>query len=155
MELQGNREETLSALAYSFAIPEDEAQVRELLIASGLPDADISPHLSRFIVAKDGHRIVGCIGLEIAEDCGLLRSLAVAAPYRSLGVGSQLCDRLVDYARTLGFQTLYLMTTTAAEYFAQRGYERLDRALAPEAIRSTRQFIDLCPSSAIVMKTAL
>ena len=116
MERQDHREEALITLTFAFARPEDETQVRELLIASGLPDADAGPHLGNFILAKVGTELAGCIGLEIARDCGLLRSLAVAPQHRSLGLGAQLCDRLEEHAGRLGFRTLYLMTTTAAGY---------------------------------------
>lgn len=145
----------MNELTFAFARTEDETRVRELLTASGLPDEDIAPHLGQFILANIGDELVGCIGLEIAGDCGLLRSLAVVSSRRSIGLGTQLCGRLEDYARRRGFRTLYLMTTTAAEYFARRGYERVERGLAPEPIRGTRQFSDLCPSSAVLMKTSL
>jgi amino-acid N-acetyltransferase len=46
---------------------------------------------------------------------------------------------------------LYLLTTTAREFFAGRGYRAIDRADAPERIRGTTEFSDLCPASATAM----
>ncbi|WP_228434553.1 hypothetical protein [Natrarchaeobaculum aegyptiacum] len=47
---------------------------------------------------------------------------------------------------------LYLLTTTAVDFFAARGYDEIDRADAPDAIRNTTEFADLCPSSATCMR---
>jgi amino-acid N-acetyltransferase len=155
MELQDNREKALNHLTFEFATSEDETLVRELLIASKLPHEDIAPHLPHFILAKDGNDLIGCVGLEITGEDALLRSLAVSAPYRSRGLGKQLCDRLEEYARSRNLSTIYLMTITRADYFAKRGYQKVDRASTPQTIRSTRQFSELCPSSAVTMKIEL
>ena len=156
MERKGNSEKTLKELIFSSAMLKDEVDVRDLLAASGLPDSDIGPHLLRFILAKtDKDEIVGVVGLEIAEDCALLRSLAVKSEYRSIGLGEKLCAQLENQAKSAGFNTLYLMTTTATEYFERRGYIRVDRSAVPPGIRDTRQFTELCPSSAVVMKKSL
>ena len=145
----------MSEVVFLSAQPEDEPNVRKLLTASGLPDEDIAPHLQHFILAKAGAELVGCIGLETAGDYGLLRSLAVASSHRSRGLGAQLSALVEDQARGRGFRTLYLMTTTAAQYFERRGYEPVDRELAPGPIRTTRQFTSLCPSTAVLMKITL
>jgi N-acetylglutamate synthase-like GNAT family acetyltransferase len=47
--------------------------------------------------------------------------------------------------------SLYLLTTSAAPYFARHGYQVLVREQAPQAIRHSKQFADLCPSSATLM----
>ena len=145
----------MNNVRFVFATADDEEKVRELLIASQLPHEDIQPHLRNFILAKNGDELVGCVGLEILSGCALLRSLAVSPLHRSIGLGNQLCVEIHQYARSLHLQTLYLMTTTASNYFAMRGYEKIDRELAPAAIRDTRQFTDLCPISATVMKMQL
>ncbi|NID14509.1 hypothetical protein [Luteibacter yeojuensis] len=53
--------------------------------------------------------------------------------------------------RRPGFAKLFLLTTTATDYFVERGYRRVDREEVPADIRSTRQFAGLCPASALVM----
>lgn len=145
----------MNEIRFEMAQPEDEAKVRELLITSGLPDEDIAPHFKQFIVAKFRTEPVGCVGLEISGDCALLRSLAVVPSRRSRGLAAELCARLEESARSRGFRTLYLLTTTAADYFSRRGYQRVERTAAPAAIRATRQFTDLCPSTAVLMKIEL
>lgn len=54
-----------------------------------------------------------------------------------------------------GVETLYLLTTTAAGFFADRGYERVDRSVVPAPVRGTTQFSTLCPESATVMRKGL
>jgi amino-acid N-acetyltransferase len=51
--------------------------------------------------------------------------------------------------------TLYLLTTTAREFFADRGYAEVERTEPPEAIRATTEFADLCPSTAACMRKRL
>jgi amino-acid N-acetyltransferase len=46
---------------------------------------------------------------------------------------------------------LYLLTTTADAFFRRLGYEQTARELAPPAIKATREFSSLCPSSSIFM----
>lgn len=145
----------MNNIRFQFANAEDEAQVRELLVQSQLPHEDIAPHLRNFILAWNDKEIIGCVGLEIVEGCALLRSLAVSASHRSLGIGSQLCAKIHDYARSRNLHTLYLMTKSVDKYFANKGYEQIDRELAPAGIRSTRQFTEFCPTSAILMKIQL
>src|SRR3972149_3340150 len=139
----------MNGLTFSFAGPEEEARIRELLVASGLPDEDVGSHLPHFILATSGALLVGCIGLELAGDSGLLRSLAVSPDFRSKGLGEELCRRIEEYARGHGYRMLYLLTISAAPYFQRRGYEPIDRSLAPQGIRRTEQFRSLCPSSAV------
>jgi amino-acid N-acetyltransferase len=91
------------------------------------------------------------VGLEVLGEVGLLRSLAVPQEDRGRGVGTQLTHKAEDYARTLGVQALYLLTTTAPDFFARRGYQRIDRAAAPAPLQATTEFQSLCPSTAVCM----
>ncbi|CAG0968732.1 partial amino-acid N-acetyltransferase, partial [Anaerolineae bacterium] len=57
------------------------------------------------------------------------------------------------YARDRGVKSLYLLTMTAEAFFLRRGYARLLRENAPEAIRNTKEFSGICPlSSAFMVK---
>jgi amino-acid N-acetyltransferase len=46
---------------------------------------------------------------------------------------------------------LYLLTTTAADFFARHGYHVTNRADAPEFLQATTEFSRLCPESAVCM----
>jgi len=135
----------------SFVSAEDLEAVVHLLRECGLPYHDIGQHLSGMIVAKHDGRLVGTIALEVYKEFGLLRSLAVAPEHRSRGLGRALYGRIVAYAHLRGVTALYLLTTTAAEYFLKLGFQVLDRAQVPTEISATEEFRNLCPSTAVCL----
>jgi N-acetylglutamate synthase-like GNAT family acetyltransferase len=132
----------------SSATRADREQIAALLSACALPSADIDAHLGRFFVARDGERIVGCIGLEVQGRDGLLRSLAVTPERRGVGTARRLYARLLGQARGLGVSQLYLLTTGAEPFFELLGFRMLPREDVPETMRSTEQFRALCPATA-------
>ncbi|MCU0560726.1 MAG: arsenic resistance N-acetyltransferase ArsN2 [Desulfobacterales bacterium] len=136
-----------------YARPE-EAGVKRLLAESGLTTADITAqHLHHFFGCGSEGRLEGVVGLELYGTVALLRSLAVAAAQRGLGLGSRLVEHAEGYARGKGVKSLYLLTTTAEAFFRARGYVRIPREDAPGAIEATGEFSGLCPvSSAFMVK---
>ena len=126
---------------------------RSLLGACRLPLGGFPEDLAAFFVATIDARISGVVALERHADCGLLRSLAVVPAARGRGVAGRLCDVVETRAGALGLH-LFLLTETAAPFFAQRGYEPCDRRFAPAGIRASREFAELCPASAVLMKLA-
>ncbi|WP_049981516.1 arsenic resistance N-acetyltransferase ArsN2 [Halolamina rubra] len=143
---------------------EREAEwVRRLLARSGLPTADLSldggpepsggkPTLFTVVAGDDR---VGCIGLERYDDAALLRSAVVAEPHRGQGYGRAAVRALEARASDAGVGTLYLLTTTAAGFFAGLGYERVERDSVPASMRESAEFSELCPSSATVLRRRL
>jgi amino-acid N-acetyltransferase len=130
--------------------------ITRLLADAALPYEDLTPgHLEHFLVMRDEDGIAGVVGMEAAEDAGLLRSLAVPAERRGGGLASRLVDALEEHARAAGIRTLYLLTTTAEGFFARRGYTPADRAAVPDAIAATAEFRGICPSTAACMAKAL
>jgi amino-acid N-acetyltransferase len=131
----------------------DENAVKMLLTAAELPVADLSPDkLEHFLVARSGDgTIVGAVGLEPYGDFGLLRSLAVQAAQRGGRLGLELTRNLEVYARQQGIKTLFLLTTTAAEFFPKLGYREIQRSEVPEVIAATEEFRNICPASAVCM----
>ena len=94
---------------------------------------------------------VGFGGLEVHGEDGLMRSVVTLPPVRNRGVGTAMVAALEFEARLHGCQTLWLITTTAADFYARLGYARCDRAVVPPAIRATAEFSTLCPASADVL----
>jgi len=137
----------------SFASAENENQIKEILVASNLHHQDISPFgLQHFLIVKDGTELAGVVGLELEGNLGLLRSLAVAEPYRRKKLAAQLVSKIEKYARSQQIDTLYLLTLTAEFFFAKRGYQKTDRKSAPPALQETTEFKSLCPATAVCMK---
>ena len=123
---------------------------KAMLSAAGLPVADLAAEHLAF-AAADGERVTGMIGIELHGHIGLLRSLVIAEDARSEGLGRKLVAFLEAAAREDGIAELWLLTTDAAPYFAQLGYETRERSDAPEGIRGTAEFADLCPGDATLM----
>lgn len=99
--------------------------------------------------------LTGAIGLQSFDEVGLLRSLVVAQSARSAGCGSKLVRAVERIANETGVRELWLLTTTARDYFENRGFLAVGRELAPPAIRQTAEFTSLCPDSAVLMMKTL
>lgn len=139
-------------MAIEFASPVDEPWIRQLLKSCGLPQEDLQrDHFKNFIVYKEKGLILGVVGLEIFGRIALLRSLAVEGRHRNQGIASQMISKIEEYGRSQQISKLYLLTTSAEEFFAKRGYQRIDRKLAPPEIKATREFQDLCPDSSVCL----
>jgi len=125
---------------------------RGLLTAANLPTSDLTDEqLTSFFYCGPAAAPSALIGLEIYGNDALLRSLVVDPTLRSAGLGSALVKHAEVHAAKRDVGALYLLTTTAEAFFARRGYHRIDRTVAPAAIRSTREFAGLCPASSAFM----
>ena len=133
----------------------DLPDVERLLVASGLPLDGVKEALSAFVVAYAGDDLVGVAGIEVCCDNALLRSVAVAPEWRSRRLGRELVTRVVADAEARGIRALYLLTTTAEQYFPSFGFERVARDEVPEDVRATAEFRSACPASATVMRRTL
>lgn len=123
-----------------------------LLSAASLPTEDLSEEHCRHFFSLGPHAHPdGLVGLELFGESALLRSLVVTEKLRGSGAGSRLLAHAEQYARSLGVVNLYLLTTTAEQFFAKRGYSRAARESAPPAIRATREFAGICPASSAFM----
>jgi amino-acid N-acetyltransferase len=131
-------------------------EVKALLSEAQLPVSDLATRQSLHLLGvREGGELVGVVGIEVYDEVGLLRSLAVDPARRNSGLGAALVSDAETWAAGRGIKTLYLLTTTAAEFFAKRGYEATARSEAPAAIAATAQFKDLCPASSTLMRKVL
>lgn len=137
------------------ATQKDLAAVLQLLTDTGLPIDGVDAHIVDFIVAEEGNAISGVIGIERYGGVGLLRSAAVSAGARGQGLGTQLVETVLERAESRGVEDVYLLTTTAAEYFPRFGFSQVARSAAPPQLRASREFQGACPETAILMKHGL
>ena len=79
----------------------------------------------------------------------------LAERYRGLGIAEALFDRVKNQAIEEGKKHLFLLTTTASEYFARLGFQIIDRSEVPDEVKYTAQFSSICPTSAVVMVLSL
>ena len=99
--------------------------------------------------------LVGAMGIERYGAYGLLRSAVTAPSWRGRGVGQALTHERIDWARSQRLTALFLLTTTAADFFARFGFQPVERPTVPEEIRRSREFSSACPASATVMVLSL
>jgi amino-acid N-acetyltransferase len=134
----------------------DWSDVRQLLISAELPIDDLQPRmLEHFLLAESADEIVGLIGLQIHETIGLLRSLVVSTGARRSGLGGKLVDALELAAQAAGITELWLLTIDAEKFFERQGFDIVTRDEAPDSIRQSEEFADLCPGSAYLMMKKL
>jgi len=133
----------------------DLGAIKQLLIDNQLPTAGVDEHWKTFIVARDGAAVVACGGSEAHEFAALLRSVAVHADYRSLGIGRKIVRQLLDRLASRGIREFYLLTTTAQEYFRKRGFKVIDRDEVHPQLLGSAEFQGACPSSAVCMRLVM
>ncbi len=142
-------------ITYCTATSSDLPEVQALLAAAGLPQAGLEEHILNFMLALEGEKVVGCAGLEVHQNSGLLRSVVVAPAYRSQGVGAKLTEGMVDLARQKNLTSLSLLTETAADFFLRFGFVEIPRAELPAALQSSEELRGACPESAVAMTLPL
>jgi|SRR4030095_729224 len=129
-------------------------QVIELLQENNLPVSDLDEGKHLFALLQNGE-VVGTGGLELFNNCALLRSVSVKKDLQNRGLGKYINKELERMSKEKGVDCLYLLTTTAKDFFCHEGYEVVDREEAPELIKNTSEFSSVCPSTAVAMRKYL
>ncbi|HEV8265038.1 MAG TPA: arsenic resistance N-acetyltransferase ArsN2 [Gemmatimonadales bacterium] len=137
------------------AVPADLPEILSLLAASKLPAAGIADHVATTLVARQGGKIVGCAAVEIYGTAGLLRSVAVATARRGTGLGQRLTAAALELAAQRGVRAVYLLTTTAGDYFPRFGFKPIDRKTMDPALERSEELRGACPASALAMRADL
>ena len=134
----------------------DLREVKALLSRADLPADGVDDQFgSAYAVAEQAGVIVGAIGIERHGDYGLLRSAVVTAAVRGRGVGESLVLNRLAWSLSEGLQNVYLLTTTAADYFRRFGFDVIERAEVPSVVQQSSEFAGICPSTATVMRLRL
>ena len=133
----------------------DLRDVERLSMGARLPVDGVAGSLPTFVVAEYNGKLVGVAGLELCGKDALLRSVVVAPEWRSRGLGRELVNQVIAEGEARRLRALYLLTTTADEYFPAFGFERTTRDGVPDGVRATAEFRTGCPASATVMRKTL
>ena len=94
------------------------------------PSDDLRPPGGLLLVARQGHAVVGCVGLRLLPDgLGEVTRVFVQPVARGRGVGSQLMHAVEDAARDCAVARLRLDTssdlTEARRLYARTGYREV------------------------------
>ena len=128
---------------------DDFAAICRLLDAADNPSQDLSERgLEQFVVCEAASELVGVVGLEPYGQDAWVRSLAVAQPWRSRGMGARLLQDVERRARGLGIGALFALTTSAQTFLEKHGFTPIERDRIPVALQASAQFSGLCPESA-------
>ena len=133
----------------------DLEEVKKLLLENNLPIDDIEESAVQFFIAKVDNSIVGVIGIEQYKGIGLLRSLAVQDRYKNMEIGRNLIEYLLDYSENNAIRELFLLTTSAEKYFKKFDFYKIHRENTPTTIKETKEFSDICPAAAVIMKKGI
>lgn len=125
--------------------------IKEMLEKDGLPTNDLEEKNVMLFVGELDDSVIACIGLEVYDTIGLLRSLSVKNEFRNKGIGNKMTQYVYQYCKQHEISHLYLLTTTADNYFEKHKFSRITRDKVPTAVKQTNQFRELCPESATVM----
>ncbi len=138
------------------ARPDDLDAATALVREAGLPTAGIADGFpGAYSLVRAGAEVIAIAGLEVHEGVGLLRSVAVMPAYRDAGLGRLLVEERLRAAREQGLDSVYLLTTTAAEYFRRLGFSDASRADAPAGLQRSTEFASACPASAVCLMKRL
>lgn len=142
-------------IEFKKTIPEKKSEVLTLLALANLPTLDIGDNVELFSLETNGN-IIGTAGLEVIGNIGLLRSVSVLETQKGNGYGNLIVQNLEEFAKTQNIKELYLLTTTAKEFFEKKcNYEVVERINVSTEIQNSQQFASVCPSSAVVMRKVL
>ena len=139
-------------VTYREATAADLPAISTLLQRCSLPLDGVNDWVDDFMIAESNGSIVGSAALERYGDFGLLRSAAVADELRGQGIASQLVEKAIEKAKAAKLRDIFLLTTTAEDYFPRFGFSRIPRAEVPAELNESRELQGACPDTAIVMR---
>jgi arsenate reductase len=126
--------------------------VLALLSEVQLPTAGVADQFPQaYVVIRRDGALLGVAGLETHGEVGLLRSVAIHPSHRKLGLGRVLVEDRLRAAQNKKLGAVYLLTTTAPEYFRKLGFCDTDRKEAPDALQRSAEFTSICPASAVCL----
>ncbi|TLZ55046.1 MAG: GNAT family N-acetyltransferase, partial [Gammaproteobacteria bacterium] len=100
-----------------------------------MPTSDLASARPEFVVVREQGRVVAAGALERFGACALLRSVVVTPDRRGSGLGHAIVLELERLAREAKIERLFLLTETAAGFFARHGYQLMERSAAPPDVQ--------------------
>ncbi|MHA2247790.1 MAG: arsenic resistance N-acetyltransferase ArsN2 [Candidatus Hodarchaeales archaeon] len=129
----------------------DRESVYSLLKLVDLPIEGVTDNFHNFYVAWERNQLQGCAGIEVYEEVGLIRSVAVHPSSQGHGLGRKLVETIQRFSIEKGLAEIYLLTENAEKFFLKLDYVVLPRDEADDKVKQSVEFISLCPVSATCM----
>ena len=126
--------------------------VEKLLLMVNLPIEGVKKSFSNFFIVQKQNMIIGCAGIEIYEEVGLLRSIAIDESSQKQGIGQMMVNKIEEFAIKEGVKNLYLLTDTAEQFFLRLNYQKIPRNRTDSRIKQTIEFTTICTSATVMVK---
>jgi amino-acid N-acetyltransferase len=98
------------------------------------PTVSLYEDVQEFWVAERDGAVVGCGALHVLwDDLAEVRTLAVDPASRGTGAGSLLLEKLLETARWLGVQRVFVLTFEV-DFFARHGFHPIEGAPVEPAV---------------------
>lgn len=132
-------------------VPGGDPGLQQALSAADLPTVDLEEPGRLFFRAVSADGItVGYAGMETCDDAVLLRSMVILPTFRGMALGLSLSREILKTVKQ--GTAVFLVTTTATQFFEKLGFITIERGAVPSAVLGTRQLSGICPASASIMK---
>ena len=107
------------------------------------PTVTLYEDVQDFFVAEDEGRVVGCGALHVMwEDLAEIRTVAVAPDYHGHGAGHAIVEQLIETARWLGVERVFVLTFEVA-FFERHGFVEIEGApVEPGVYEELRRSMD-------------
>jgi amino-acid N-acetyltransferase len=134
------------------AVENDLTTIAEMLKEAELPTEGLADFTaSSYVVAEQDGVIVGAGGVEVYGKNGLLRSVVVRPGLQGKGLGGNIVGERLRWAAARGLRAVYLLTTTAPDFFEGAGFNVMSREELPIEVQGSKEFSEVCPVSATAM----
>lgn len=133
----------------------DLPAIQRLLVAQQLPLEGVDEHLDTMVIARKNDDVIGAAAVELYADGALLRSVVVDRAHQGQGLGYGLTEAALQVARRHGARMVFLLTTTAEQFFPRFGFQPIPRTEVPPSVQTSVEFQSACPLSATVMYKTL
>ena len=97
---------------------------------------EIYRNIRDFFVCREDGKVVACGALQVVWDgMAEIRSVAVRPQKRGTGLGTSIVNACIEEAKTLGVQSVFVLTYETP-FFAAFGFEHIDKSALPHKIWS-------------------
>jgi len=128
------------AVEIGFAVTSDATELQSLLFVCGLSSHGLFAPDALYWTARTANgRLIGCSGLEISGQAGLLRSVAVSEDARGLGVAQRIVECVLAESRKRSIRHVYLFSKDSGGFFEKLGWLEAPVPEAAQALATATQ----------------
>lgn len=110
----------------------------------------LETEIENFKLVELEDTIIACAALyKISDDCGEIACVAIHPQYQGNGYGDRLLSSLETAARKKGLKRLFVLTTVAAHWFLEKGF---DEGELDDLPRQRQQFYNFQRNSKVFIK---